>query len=48
MFQPLVSAVGTEERGFGNLKIGLWDVEPYQVSDSKPSWSWKPSIDLSY
>jgi len=39
-FKPLIEINKTEIEIDENNKLELWDLEPYQIKDVKPKWTW--------
>jgi GNAT superfamily N-acetyltransferase len=40
-FKPLIEINFPLENGNFDNKLELWDLEPYQVENQKPKWTWK-------
>lgn len=39
-YKPLIKVKNTTRKPDALNKLELWDLEPYQINDRKPKWSW--------
>jgi GNAT superfamily N-acetyltransferase len=46
-YKPLIETLKTTEVCHSDNKIELWNVEPYQIKNHEPKWTWKIESEFS-